>query len=396
MKFKLPAEVLFIIDRLEAHGYRADVVGGPVRDFLLGKTPSDYDITTSALPEQTKVAFADKRTVDTGIKHGTVSLVLDGGQYEITTYRIDGEYKDARHPETVYFTKELESDLARRDFTMNAIAYSPTRGITDVFGGREDISAGIIRTVGEPQLRFSEDALRILRGVRFAARLGFEVEEGTRLAMLNGRHTLRLVSAERIFVELKKLLEGDFAYSVLASYSEIILVVLPELFRLSLPDESAFLSAEPYTRLLSLFALSSENPSAAFATAMRRLKSDNETRLVGEAVLSEIGKRRLGSLSEAAELLSLLGERGAKIFVDLENLLGRFGEREKDLLARAINDKIPYKIAHLDVTGNDLLALGLCGKEIGIALAELLGLVISGELKNERGALLAYLTQKRM
>jgi len=394
MKFELPCEVLFIIDRLESLGYRADVVGGPVRDFLLGNTPSDYDITTSALPEETKAAFADKRTVDTGIKHGTVSLVLEGGQYEITTYRIDGEYKDSRHPEEVFFTKELEIDLARRDFTMNAIAYSPTHGLTDVFGGRDDIAAGIIRTVGDPRVRFYEDALRILRGVRFAARLGFEIEENTRLAMLEGRDTLRLVSSERIFVELKKLIEGDFAHGVLDSYRDIIFVVLPELLDLALPDEAAFYKAKPYVRLLSLFALSVENPSSAFSCAMRRLKSDNATRRTGEAVLSEISRHTLTTISDATELLSLLGEHGAGIFVELECVLGRFGERERELLSEALNKKIPYRISDLAVTGDDLLALGLRGREIGESLEKLLSLVISGELANNKQDILSHLTRK--
>ena len=155
---RLDENVLFIIERLRAGGYRADVVGGPVRDFLLGKTPSDFDLTTDALPEQIKSAFSDHRTVDTGIKHGTVALILDGEQYEITTYRIDGEYTDSRHPDSVTFTPDITEDLRRRDFTMNAIAYNPTEGITDPFGGREDVAHGVIRAVGEPRVRFTEDA----------------------------------------------------------------------------------------------------------------------------------------------------------------------------------------------------------------------------------------------
>ena len=166
---RLPENVMLIIERLGARGYRADVVGGPVRDFLLGKTPSDFDLTTDALPEQIKAAFSDLRTVDTGIKHGTVSVIIGGEQYEITTYRIDGEYTDSRHPDSVTFTPDITEDLRRRDFTMNAIAYNPRAGITDPFGGREDVARGVIRAVGEPRLRFTEDALRILRGVRFRA-----------------------------------------------------------------------------------------------------------------------------------------------------------------------------------------------------------------------------------
>ena len=224
---KLPQNVEYILEKLEKNGYRADIVGGPVRDFLLGKIPDDYDITTSASPEETKLVFSDLRTVDTGIKHGTVSIILDGEQYEVTTYRIDGEYKDSRHPETVTFTRNIEEDLRRRDFTMNAIAYSPRHGITDPYGGREDTAAGIIRAVGEPRLRFTEDALRILRGVRFAATLGFEVEKDTGCAMLETRHLLKNVSVERIYVELKKMISGKYSYDVLSCFSDIILDVIP-------------------------------------------------------------------------------------------------------------------------------------------------------------------------
>ena len=182
-RFDLPKEPLYIIEALNAKGFRADIVGGPVRDFLLGKAPDDYDVTTDATPEEVKEVFSHERVIETGIKHGTVTLVKNGANYEITTYRIDGEYKDSRHPESVSFTKRIEEDLARRDFTMNAIAYNPKDGVTDPFFGKEDIRLGIIRAVGEPELRFTEDALRILRGARFSSRLGFVVEEKTKDAM---------------------------------------------------------------------------------------------------------------------------------------------------------------------------------------------------------------------
>ena len=204
MNFPLPKTVEYIISTLEGAGYRADVVGGSVRDFLLGKTPSDYDITTDATPDMTKEVFRHERTIDTGIKHGTVGLYLDGEVYEITTHRVDGEYKDSRHPESVSFTTDIKEDLARRDFTVNAMAFSPRFGITDPFGGREDLENQIIRAVGDPTLRFTEDALRILRAVRFASVLGFEIEEKTALALGEKADLLKNVSPERIWVELKK------------------------------------------------------------------------------------------------------------------------------------------------------------------------------------------------
>ena len=180
----LTPDVEFILKRLNEKGHRADVVGGPVRDFLRGVTPSDYDITTSATPEEMRFVFKDERTIETGIKHGTITLVYKGENVEITTYRVDGEYTDNRHPESVQFTRKLSGDLERRDFTMNAIAYNPNGNIVDLFDGRSDISNGIIRAIGEPKVRFTEDALRILRAIRFSSCLGFKIEEKTRKAML--------------------------------------------------------------------------------------------------------------------------------------------------------------------------------------------------------------------
>lgn len=204
MEMKIPKQVAFIIDRLEQHGYEAYAVGGCVRDALLGREPHDWDITTSAKPEQVKALF--KRTIDTGIQHGTVTIMEDHIGFEVTTYRIDGEYEDGRHPKEVQFTPDLKEDLRRRDFTINAMAYSPAKGLVDIFGGQEDLKEGIIRCVGSAEERFQEDALRIMRAVRFAAQLGFTIEEGTWKAIGKLVPNLKKVSAERIQVELTKLL----------------------------------------------------------------------------------------------------------------------------------------------------------------------------------------------
>ena len=391
MNFSLPSDVLNIISRLESRGYRADVVGGPVRDFLLGKTPSDYDITTSALPGEVKSVFSDIKTVDTGIKHGTVSLIIGGEQYEVTTYRVDGEYKDSRHPECVTFTDRLELDLSRRDFTVNAMAYSPRWGLTDVFDGKRDLDNRIIRTVGEPELRFTEDALRILRGVRFASVLGFSVEKKTADAIHALAPSLGRVSAERIFTELKKLFGGISAYRTLLEFGDVIATVIPELSHLVLPDEERFASADFYTRMLSLFALSVKSrPDEAFSAAMHRLKSDNPTRRLGTAVLSELSKHSLDTPASAARLLSVLGERGALEYLKLETLLSRFGAKEEAVLTEAIEKKLPYRICDLRVGGEDIASLGIVGKEIGETLASLLEAVISGEVPNDRAPLLEF------
>ncbi|MBP5159801.1 MAG: CCA tRNA nucleotidyltransferase, partial [Lachnospiraceae bacterium] len=223
----LPENVHFIIDVLRSAGNDAYAVGGCVRDSLLGRTPEDWDITTSASPDEVKVLF--KRTVDTGIEHGTVTVMIDKTGYEVTTYRVDGKYKDGRHPESVTFTRSLEEDLKRRDFTINAMAFNENDGIVDLFDGRKDLEARLVRCVGDPRQRFGEDALRILRAVRFSAQLGFEIEEETAKAMGELAGTLEKISAERIRTELDKLLASDHPEKLMKAYElGITKVILPE------------------------------------------------------------------------------------------------------------------------------------------------------------------------
>ena len=391
----LTRQVEFILKRLNENGHRADVVGGPVRDFLRGVAPSDYDITTSALPEETKAAFADYRTVDTGIKHGTVTLVLDGAPYEITTWRIDGEYKDARHPESVSFTKSIVEDLARRDFTMNAIAYNPRDGLTDPFLGREDVENKVIRAVGDPYLRFSEDALRILRALRFSATLGFEIEKNTSEALISKSHLLREISAERIFVEWKKLLSGDFAYDIIKEYSAVISVFIPALSNLRLPEKDKF-SDDFLTRQAQIFYLSCADPAAAYAESMKRLKTDTHTRTLGETVLVNSSKYKLSALSDAGIMLSALGEEAAKATARLDLSLGKIDKNAFSLIEEYLERGLPYSLSDLAVCGNDIKALGISGRDIGKALSALLSAVISGEVENERDKLLEYIKAQIM
>ncbi len=387
MQIKLPKSVEFILDTLEASGYRADIVGGPVRDFLLGKIPDDYDITTSASPEEIKKVFADLRTVDTGIKHGTVSVILDGVSYEVTTYRIDGEYKDSRHPETVTFTKNIEEDLRRRDFTMNAIAYSPKHGITDPYGGREDTAAGVIRAVGEPRLRFTEDSLRILRGVRFAASLGFRVEENTSRAMLETRRLLANVSVERIYVELKKALSGKYSYDTLSQFSEIILDVIPELSGLRLPEKRLYENADYTSRLIALFYMNTESPRESFERAMMRLHTDSRIRETGAKVIPLIESADTESDCGLKFILRDVGEECAKILISLKVLLGLAERRSFERLAELLNSGAVYKISELKINGKALLSLGAVGKQVGDILDRLLTEVIEGRVENEENAL---------
>ena len=225
----MPKNVDIAINLLQSAGFEAYAVGGCVRDSLLGKTPNDWDITTSAKPEDMKSVFADFHCIDTGIKHGTVTVVIDGEPLEITTFRLDGEYEDNRHPKSVTFTSDLGADLGRRDFTVNAMAYSKMTGTVDLFGGQNDLKNKIIRCVGDPDRRFNEDALRILRALRFASALDFEIEEKTAQSLLKNCALLGNISEERIAKELLKLVCGKGAKRILTDFAPVLFEILPEL-----------------------------------------------------------------------------------------------------------------------------------------------------------------------
>lgn len=229
MVINIPSQVNRAIEILSENGHSAYVVGGAVRDAIMGIPAHDWDITTSALPEQTMEAFNGFRIIETGLKHGTVTVIVDGAQLEITTYRIEHGYSDNRHPDRVDFTNRVEDDLARRDFTVNAIAYSPIHGFADPFGGRDDIEKKIIRCVGDADKRFGEDALRILRALRFSSVLGFEIDDETSAGIHRNYSLLKNISVERIFVEMSKLLCGKDAGRILREYGDVIFFVLPEL-----------------------------------------------------------------------------------------------------------------------------------------------------------------------
>ena len=225
----IPAGADFILRRLMENGFDAYVVGGCVRDSLLGLFPHDWDICTSARPEQMQAVFADCRVIETGLKHGTLTVLHDRIPYEVTTFRVDGGYTDHRHPDSVSFVSNVVDDLARRDFTVNAMAWNPQTGLVDAFHGQEDLRAGIIRAVGDPKTRFTEDALRILRALRFASVYGFRIDDATSQAAHDLRHTLTDVAAERIRVELAKLLCGQGAADILRAYPDVLFVLLPQL-----------------------------------------------------------------------------------------------------------------------------------------------------------------------
>ena len=389
MNFQIPKDVLFILDRLESRGFSADIVGGSVRDLLLGRSPDDYDITTSAPPEEIKATFADLRTIDTGIKHGTVGILLNGKVYETTTYRVDGEYKDARHPESVSFTRNIVDDLARRDFTINSMAYSPKNGLTDPFGGQIDLANGIVRAVGDPMLRFSEDALRILRGIRFAATFGFEIEPMTAAALREKANLLKNVSSERIYIELRKTFDKPHSYGVVKEYSDVLLCVMPGIDSLVLPEKASYDRADYMSRILSIFYLSSENPAQAFDTFATTLKTDSHFRKLGGQVLTAVGKYDVTDSLRLTKCLRDVGEEATLGLINLEKTLGRNADGE--LLSKLLDSGVCYRISDLKVGGMDLKNIGLAGPKIGLALDNLLTAVIEGRVENEREALTKFL-----
>jgi len=387
MRLVLPRGVRVITERLEKYGKSAHIVGGCVRDFLLSKTPFDYDITTDALPEEMKEIFSDFRTVETGIKHGTLTVLFDGEPYEVTTYRIDGEYEDHRHPSGVFFTDKLSLDLARRDFTMNAVCYCERDGFVDIFSGIEDIKNRIIRAVGEPDRRFEEDALRILRAIRFASVLDFDIEEGTAGSAKEKAHLLRSVSAERIYTEWKKLLGGISAYKVIEEYEKIISVFLfPEKIRL--PERERFDAASSDARQLSLFALSLENPVERFSDFCDRMKTDAKTKKLGILALENL-RTDFSDERSARFMLLRLGKEGARLTSELRMLCTDLNVVSPERLKEIEDSGYPLSLSELKVGGEDMKTLGFSGREIGEALNTLLAMTLNDEVKNERDALLS-------
>lgn len=432
----LPRRAAYLIGRLTACGHKAFAVGGCVRDSLMGRTPQDWDICTSALPDEMKACFADLHLIETGIKHGTLTVVVEHQPFELTTFRIDGEYEDGRHPKQVRFTSDIEKDLSRRDFTINAMAYHPNIGLIDPFGGAEDLQSGIIRCVGAPGKRFEEDALRIMRGIRFASQLDFVIEEETAAALMASRGLLDKISSERIRTELDKLLCGVGALRVLSQYREILGQVIPEIKPMfDLDQKNSYhiytvwdhtlhvidqIKNIPELKLCALFhdigkpemmtvtedgwghfyrhELSSERIADE---VLSRLKYDNHTR---ETVTSVVRNHSIvfrPSAKQARKLLHKLGEEKLRLLIELEyadvKSQNPVYTQERVSAIQSFSQKVDevleadacFSLRDLAVSGGDLIALGLPqGPEIGTALDRLLNLVMEEELPNEKEALL--------
>ena len=386
-KMELPVGVCEILSRFDKAGAEAYVVGGAVRNHLLGKKIDDYDITTALTPDRVMELFGDLRVITTGLKHGTVTVLLDNVGYEITTYRIEGEYLDNRHPSEVKFTSMLSGDLSRRDFTVNAMCYHPVRGFVDLFGGIEDINKGIIRAVGDARVRFTEDALRIIRALRFASVLDFDIEEKTKEAIGELYPLLANISVERIATELKKLMVGKGAYRIIGEFRDVFTFILPELDRITLPASENFeASTDGFVRFLSLFALGSSRPEEAYQTAARRLKLDRATINRGTQAL-EVEGLALDSKPAISEAFYKYGTEPVITDIHLRTLLGK--EANYSLALEVKNNGI-YSIKSMDIRGEDLIALGIKGVLVGQMLEKALFAIMRGEINNKKSEILDF------
>ena len=436
MKFHIPPGAEQVLRTLTGAGYEAFLVGGCVRDLLRGAQPQDWDLCTSARPEQTEACFAGRRILETGLKHGTVTVLEGGEPYEITTYRTEGPYSDSRRPDFVTFVSSLEADLARRDFTINAIAMDLEGRLRDPFGGAEDIRAGLIRCVGEPARRFQEDGLRVMRALRFGAVFGYELEKQTARAVHDNRAMLRRVAAERINAELCKLLVGEKAGDILRQYPDVFCQFWPELEPLVTLEQNTpwhcwggwehtvrAVEAAPAHLVLRLAMLLHDtgkpgcrstdekgidhfcgHPAAGARLAdqmLRALKFDHKTR---EQVVILVKYHDLQIPCQDRAIRRWLGRLGPETFFRLlevkradnmgqayELVKGRLAELEemkakaKDIIAQGQC----FSLKDLAVNGRDVIAAGVApGPEVGRTLDRLMEQVLSGEVENRREPLL--------
>ena len=389
VRIQLPYEVEWVIGKIRDAGYEAFAVGGCVRDTLLGRTPEDWDVTTSARPEAVKAIF--ERTVDTGLQHGTVTVLKNRKGYEVTTYRIDGEYHDGRHPDSVEFTPNLLEDLKRRDFTINAMAYSHETGIVDEFGGMEDLKAGIVRCVGRPEDRFTEDALRLLRALRFSAQLGFEIEESTYAAIKTIAPNLAKVSKERVQAELTKLLLSAHPERILllkeTGLSAQIVPGFDAVFAPALFSKLSRLPAEKSLRWAGFLLCQSTKQAEA---VLKGLKMDNET--IGNVSRMIEGAKETLPLEKPAvrRAMSRYTPYQLEGALKLKELMGSPDAEEiRRLREEIIRDGDCVSLKELAVKGRDLLEAGVeRGPMVGEILNHLFNLVLLHPEKNDRELLL--------
>lgn len=437
----MPQGAKKILKELADSGYKAYVVGGCVRDCLRGEVPHDWDITTSATPDEMHEVFENIKTVDTGLKHGTITVIPNEGElYEVTTFRVDGEYKDNRHPETVEFVRDVEGDLARRDFTVNAIAMDMDGNIVDPFGGEEDIKARVIRCVGDPDKRFSEDGLRILRALRFASALGFKIEDETAESIRRNCHLLENISYERVNVELTKLLLGKYSLDILLGYKEVITTVIPELKpSIGFKQNSIWHCYDVYDHIVHSVA-AYEGSDECIKTALLlhdigkpfcytedeeghghfyghgKISVDMAEKILDRLKYSNVRKDKILDLvryhdtriePSVKACRKALGRFGPELFFDLaevrraDKLAQSDYSREKEfgemdeivrIAKEIVESDACLDLKRLAVDGDDLMReLDIKpGKRLGQILNALLDKVVADELPNEKEALLEY------
>lgn len=436
MNIVLPKNVKTIIKILNTHNYEAFIVGGCVRDSVIGLTPHDWDICTNAKPEEIKKCFENFNTFDSGIKHGTISVVLDGEVFEVTTYRIDGTYSDNRRPDSVTFTSDITQDLARRDFTINAMAYNEQSGLIDPYGGRNDLSDKIIKCVGNPDFRFNEDALRIIRALRFASVYNFDIDDETAKSIHKNADLLNNIAVERISVELSKLLPGYGAEQILNNYRDVIAVFIPEIKPMfdynqhtkhhnrDLWHHTTYaVKSIDNTSLLRMSMLLHDigkpkackrdedgtchfkgHPkySAEMAeTILRRLKYSNDFIETCITLIKYHDVRFSGSKRQLRHVMSAIGDKNVELLLKIQraDIMAQSDYNHKEKLEKLnlacqtykeiLADKDCFTLKQLKINGNDIKNLGLSeGIKIGKILKILLGLVIEDKIENEKSALI--------
>ena len=431
-----------ILNRLTAAGFQAYAVGGCVRDSLLGTVPGDWDICTSALPEETEACFSDLRVVETGLKHGTVTVIFQGVPYEITTFRSDGNYLDHRRPQQVSFVRTLKEDLLRRDFTMNAMAVGLDGEIQDPFGGRQDLTDGIIRCVGDPDTRFTEDALRILRGLRFASRLGFSIAPETAAAMERNKNLLSYVSGERIYKELTGILIGTYAQSVLEQYGGVLAAVLPEIQpSMGFLQRNPFHNRDVWQHTLEALGKSGPDPIVRWALLLHdlgkpdcftlddrgighfyghpqrsmelaeqildRFHGDKKTRDTICLLVRDHDREAPATIKNARRWIARYGRDNVRLLLEVkrcdclahvDTLKTRARYNNLMEMTRLIRECLEteqcFSVRDLPVKGGDVMALGVpAGPQVGRILEGLLDGVLDGTCPPEREALLERLKQ---
>lgn len=439
----LPPQVNTAISMLYAAGYEAFLVGGAVRDYVRDNSPAkDWDITTNALPAQVESVFSGYHLIETGLKHGTVTVVIDHEPIEITTYRIDGNYSDHRHPDSVHFTRSLKEDLERRDFTMNALAYSPQKGIVDLVGGRKDIEDGIVRCVGDPNHRFQEDGLRMLRALRFASVYGMAIEAETASAIHRNKELLKGIAAERIQVELTKMLCGKGVTKVLEEFSDVIAIPIPEIlpmfhFEQRNPhhDKDVWdhtiaviesITPEPVLRWAALlhdigkpscFSLAEEGIGHFFGhsdqstsmaeSILSRLRFDNASK---EQIVRLVRYHDMPITADRKpikRLLSKHGEDATRQLIELHkaDTLGQSAicrhriaifEEVSQMINEILQEESCFTLKDLAANGHDMMTLGFQGPTIGRVLQECLDAVLDEQIPNEHEALMAFAKDRQL